>query len=93
MFVQLSIHYPKPGKEKMLIDSMHRFGQAVKTQPGLREVHTLRDQKSSCLVGLAVWDSKESMVAARPVMAKAIEGDDFDSWEDKPIISLHLEET
>jgi anti-sigma-K factor RskA len=72
---------------------MHRFGEAIRTQPGLRVVHTLRDQKSGRLVGLAVWDSKQSMLAARPIMAKATEEDDFDAWEEeKPTIFL-LEET
>ena len=77
----------------MLIESMHRFGEAIKTQPGLREVHTLADEKSGRLVGLAVWDSKQSMLAARPVMAKATEGDDFDAWEEEQPTILLLEET
>lgn len=72
---------------------MHRFGEAVKNQLGLREVLTLRDLQSGTLVGLAVWDSKESKLAARPVMAKAVEGDDFDSWEEKKPMTLLLEET
>jgi hypothetical protein len=83
----------KPDKEKLLIESMHRFGEAIKTQQGLREVHTLRDQKSGHLIGLAVWDSKQSMLAARPIMAKATEGDDFDAWEEEEPTVFLLEET
>jgi hypothetical protein len=93
LFVHISIHNPKPDKEELLIESMHRFAKAMKTQPGLREVHTLRDQNSGRLVGLAIWDSQQSMLDARPVIAKAIEGDDLDEWEgEKPAIFL-LEET
>ena len=84
MFIQLAIHRPHPGKEDLLIDSMHRFGAAIENQPGLREVHTLKDANSNALIGLAIWDSKEQMLAARPAMAEAIKDDDFDSWEEGP---------
>ena len=85
MFVNLSIHHPHPDKERLLIDSMHRYGDAAKKQRGLLSVHTLKDETTGELVGIAIWDSKESFLAARPALMKATEKDDFDTWEKEPI--------
>jgi Antibiotic biosynthesis monooxygenase len=91
MFVHIAIHRPRPGQEQPLIDSMHRFGAAARAQPGLREVHTLRDANSGVLVGLAIWDTKEAWLAARPVMWEAVKDDNFDDWEDTPPEVYQLE--
>jgi heme-degrading monooxygenase HmoA len=83
VFVHLSIHRPKPGKESDLIDSMHRFGQANDSPiPGLREAHTLRDRETGTLVGLAIWESEDAFRAGVPGMRAAVQSDDFDAWED-----------
>ena len=91
MFVQIAIHRPRPGQEQALIESMHRFGAAARTQPGLREVHTLRDPNSGALVGMAIWETKELWLAARPAMWEAVEDDNFDDWEDAPPEVFQLE--
>ena len=84
MLVHIAIHrHPKPDKEQLLIDSMHRFGAAMQGQPGLQQVHTLKDRKTGALVGLAIWDSEESLMAARPAMAEAVKNDNFEEWEDE----------
>ncbi|MCP4704387.1 MAG: hypothetical protein GY865_07235 [candidate division Zixibacteria bacterium] len=93
MFVHIGIHAkPKPGKENLLIESMHRFGTAMKTQPGLQQVHALQDSESGALLGLAIWDSKEAWEAARPIMLEAIKDDPFLEWEDEPPEVYHLDE-
>ena len=53
MIIHMSIHTPKPGKERELIASMHRFGAAGQGQPGFIEALTLRDARSgaSCRDG------------------------------------------
>ena len=55
MYVHMSNHYPREGKEGELVESMHRFGEAMKHQPGLRQAHTLKDDSSNRLIGLAIW--------------------------------------
>ena len=92
MFVHMSIHRPRPGKEDLLIDSMHRFGAAMKSQPGLQQAHTLREQRTGRLIGLAIWDSKENWFDARPAMTEAVKHDDFDAWEEEPPEVFHLVE-
>jgi len=92
MYVHMSIHYPREGKEGELVESMHRFGEAMKHQPGLRQAHTLKDDSSNRLIGLAIWDSKEQWEAARPAMKAAVEGDDFEAWETRPAQVFHLHE-
>lgn len=91
MFIHLAIHLPKAGKAELIIDSMHRFGAALKEQPGFQQVYTLRDQKSDRLVGLALWNSKTDFLAARPAMMAATQNDPFDEWEDNPPEVFHLE--
>jgi heme-degrading monooxygenase HmoA len=92
MLYHIAIHTPRPEHANDVIDSMHRFGDAARTQPGLREVHTLRDVRDGTLMGLAIWDSAEALAAARPALAAATEGDDFDAWEIEPIRMFLLEE-
>jgi hypothetical protein len=91
VFVHLAIHRPRPEKAQFLIDSMHRFRQTVVQQPGIIQVHALKDQNSGALIGLAIWDKKESMLAARPAKAEAVKDDPFEEWENKPPEVFHLE--
>ncbi len=91
MFIHLAIHRPRPNKAQLVVDSMRRFAAAMQDHPGLQQVHTLRDQKTDQLVGLAIWDSKDDWLAARPAMLAAVANDDFDDWEDAPPEVYHLE--
>jgi heme-degrading monooxygenase HmoA len=85
VFVHLSVHRPRPGREQELIDSMHRFGRGDGGPfPGLREALTLRDRQTGTLVGLTMWDSEDAFRAGVPRMRAAVEGDDFTAWEDDP---------
>jgi hypothetical protein len=92
MLYHVSIHHPKPEYERDLIDSMHRFGDAARSQDGLVEVHTLKDRGSDALVGLAIWESAEALDAARPALAAATAGDDFETWEMAPVEGFVLDE-
>ena len=92
MFVHMSIHHPRAGQEQALIDSMHRFGQAMRGHPGFQRAHTLRDQDSGQLIGLAIWDSEGAWSDARPAMQAAVEHDDFNAWEVEPPTVFHMEE-
>ncbi len=90
MFVHMSIHYPKPEKEQLLIDSMHRFGKAMEGKEGLIAAHTTKDEDRGRLIGLAIWNSKEDWLAARSAMSEAVKGDPFEDWEEKPPEVYHL---
>ena len=92
MLYHIAIHDPRPGREQDVLDSMHRFGAAAKSQPGLVEVHTFKDVQSTIMVGFGVWESMEALHAARPALAAATEGDRFDEWEDEPPTVYLLEE-
>jgi heme-degrading monooxygenase HmoA len=92
MYIQLSIHHPKPGAEAALIDSMHRFGAAVKGAPGLVSVYTLQDKDAGVLVGLALWESREAMMASIHLARTATENDPFDEWEMEDIQGFRLVE-
>jgi hypothetical protein len=92
LLYHISIHHPRPEHERDLIASMHRFGNAARQEPGLRDVHTLKDGRSGALVGLAVWESADALTAARSALAAAVEHDDFDTWESEPVQVFLLEE-
>jgi heme-degrading monooxygenase HmoA len=92
MFVHISIHRPKAGAEDALIDSMHRFGAALQGAPGLISVHTLQDQAAGVLVGLALWESREAMMASIHLARAATENDPFDEWEEGDIQGFRLTE-
>jgi heme-degrading monooxygenase HmoA len=84
MFVHMSIHRPRPGKEKLLIASMHRFGAAMQGADGFQWAHALQDETSGALIGLAIWESKEQWQAAHPKMSEAVKDDPFEEWEEHP---------
>jgi len=84
MFVHMSIHRPKPGKEEFLIDSMHRFGAAMQGADGFQWAHALKDETSGSLIGLSIWDSKEQWQETHPKIAEAVKDDPFEEWENNP---------
>lgn len=92
MYISVSVHHPRPGQEAALIDSMHRYGAAAKTQSGLQQVYTLQDEAQGVLVGLAIWESEEAAIAARPALMEAVKDDDFDAWEAEPVSGFRLKE-
>ena len=94
MIYSISIHRPKPEHERDVIDSMHRYGRAARSQSGLIEVHTLRamDEESPVLVGLAIWESIEAKERAREALDAAVGSDPFDEWESGPLQHFLLEE-
>ncbi|TKJ25030.1 MAG: hypothetical protein CEE42_08870 [Promethearchaeota archaeon Loki_b31] len=59
---------------------MHRFGKSMEGQKGLIMAHTTKDEDTNRLIGLAIWDSKENWLAARPTMIDAVKDDPFDEW-------------
>lgn len=92
MFVHMSIHYPIPGKQDLILDAMRRYCEAMKGKPGLQSGHALRDRKTGKLIGLAIWDTREDWAAAKPAMDEAVKNDPFHEWEDVPPKVYHLEE-
>ena len=82
MIVHLAIHTPTPDGVEPLIASMQRFAAAGRTQPGLREVHTMRDAESGKLLGLAIWESRRAFENGVAAMRAAVEDDPFLDWEE-----------
>lgn len=80
MYSILSVHTPHEEHRDALIDSMHRFGAAMQGRPGLISVHTLVDARSTRLVGLATFESKEAADQLLPLARAAVTDDDFDTW-------------
>ena len=69
---------------------MHRFGKSMEGHSGLIMVHTTKDENTNRLIGLAIWESKENWLAARPDMIDAVKNDPFEEWEIKPPEVYHL---
>jgi len=90
MFVHMSIHFVKPGAEH-LFNTMKRFGNAMKGFTGFRNAYVLKDQEMRNLVGMALRDSKEAMLAAVPAMQATVAVDDIDAWESEEPQGFHLD--
>jgi len=69
---------------------MHRFGKAMEGKKGLIMAHTTKDEVQDRLVGLAIWDSKDNWIKARPAMIEAVKDDPFEDWEEKSPEIYHL---
>jgi hypothetical protein len=83
MFVNIAVHRLRPGKEPKMLDSMRRYCEAAKAAGGLQRIHTLKDERTGALIGLAIWDSREAYEAAGPALMNAVEGDDFREWHEQ----------
>jgi Antibiotic biosynthesis monooxygenase len=77
MYIAVGIHHPKPGKEQAVLQTMAKFGEAQRGHKGLMTVFAWKDDATGALIGTSIWDSKSDYDAARPDMAKALEGVDF----------------
>jgi hypothetical protein len=84
MFVNMAIHYPKPETEASLIDAMHRLGTAVQNQPGLVYINAHKDAQRGVIVAISIWDTKEAMLAAVPLIVGVTKDVPFDDWEAQP---------
>jgi heme-degrading monooxygenase HmoA len=84
MIAHIAIHTPNPESVDELIASMERFAAAGRSQPGLQEVHTMRDAKSGTLLGLALWETREAFDRGVQAMRAAVDDDRFPEWEDSP---------
>ena len=84
MYVSLAIHYPKPDKEALLIEAMKQLGKAVQNQPGLYYMNAHKDLQKGVVVGLSIWETKEAMLAAGPIIMGVVQNTPFDDWETQP---------
>ena len=84
MIAHIAIHRPNPESVDDVIASMERFAAAGRSQPGLQEVHTMRDAESATLLGLALWETREAFDRGVQAMRAAVEDDLFAEWEDTP---------
>ena len=82
MIAHIAIHRPNPDSVDELIASMERFAAAGRSQPGLQEVHTMRDAETGTLLGLALWETREAFETGVQAMRAAVEDDLFPDWED-----------
>lgn len=92
MYTVMSIHTPHPEHRDALIDSMHRFGAAMRGRDGMLGVHTLEDADTARLIGLAMFEDEESARRLLPLAREAVAEDPFDVWEAEEVEGLHLVE-
>lgn len=86
-FAVVSVHSPKPEHRSAVIDSMSRYSRVAREQSGL-EWTGIVDDDSGRLVGIAVWDSPDSAMAARPALMAEVGDDPFTEWDERPIDTL-----
>ena len=86
MFIFFSIHYPKPEKESLLVQSMHQFGELMNRQPGILFVapYPFKDPERGTLMGVSIWESEQAFQAAVPALQKRRSEAPSGEWESKP---------
>jgi heme-degrading monooxygenase HmoA len=93
VFIFYSVHYPAPGKETQLAESMHQYGEVMKRQPGLIFVapYPFKDPEKGTLMGISIWDSEESFQTALPALQEARKDAPSREWESRPteVYMLH----
>lgn len=92
MFLHMSIHTPHPHALEDLAASMHRFGEALRTQPGLIEVQAFKTGDGQ-LIGLALWESRAAYQRGVSVGREAVRDEPFDEWESAPVVGYSGEST
>ena len=83
-FLFMAFHYPRPEYRDDLLRTMHRFGEALKAQPGLLQLADFDDPANGRLVALSLWESAEHCRAGRANAAGALSNANFDLWETRP---------
>jgi hypothetical protein len=86
MFIFYSIHYPHPGQEELLAQSMHDFGDLMKQQPGnvFQAPYPFKDPERGTLMGVSIWESEEAFQAALPILERARQDSPSHEWEISP---------
>jgi heme-degrading monooxygenase HmoA len=64
MFVNMGFVTPRPGKEKVMADTMQSFAKALEEMPGLLAAFVLSEDGGTSLVGVSMWSSKKAFEAA-----------------------------
>lgn len=88
----MSIRSPRPGQRDALVDSLYRFGAAMRGRPGLLGVHTLENARTGRLVGLVKFDSEDADAELLPLAPEAVADGPFDDWEAAEVDGLRLDE-
>jgi hypothetical protein len=51
---------------------------------GLRYMNAHKDAKRGVVVGISIWETKEAMLAAGPLIMEMTKDVPFDDWEARP---------
>jgi len=86
MFIFYSIHFPHPGKEALLAQSMHEYGSLMQQQPGniFQAPYPFKDPDKGTLMGVSIWESEEAFQAALPILQSARQQSPAQDLEIKP---------
>ena len=58
-----------------------KFGLAARGHQGLISGFIWKDDQTSVIIGITLWDTKEDYDAARPDLDKALQGADFRAFD------------
>ena len=71
MFSYEAIASPKPGMGGKVQEGMQSFADWISTQPGLLRLLFMKDSETGDLVGISLWDRKESWATAMQLSMQA----------------------
>ncbi len=91
-FLTLGIHRPNPESVDDLLASQRRLAAAIGDAPGLIRIGSWVDERAGVVVGMSLWESRESFQAGWQRGAAELAEIPFEEWEPEPHEVLLLEE-
>jgi hypothetical protein len=73
LFIFYSVHFPVPGDEGALAESMHSFGELMGAQQGCVFVapYPFHAPEAGTLMGVSVWETEAAFQSASDAMHEA----------------------
>ena len=83
-YLYLALHHPKPEHLDDLLTAMHRLNDALQDAPGLLQIGAWRDESSTRIVAISIWESQKDFQGASGRIASVVANVPFDEWEERP---------
>ncbi|MGI9007499.1 MAG: antibiotic biosynthesis monooxygenase [Streptosporangiaceae bacterium] len=87
-YIFMAVHYPEPGWQDGVYESMRAMAGSMAGTPGLLEIGPWLDRDGDRVVGLARWQSREAFEAAMP--GSGVAGSFTHEGESRPREYVHL---
>ena len=83
-YLYLALHHPKPEHLDDLLAAMQRLNDALQDAPGLLQIGAWRDESSTRIIAISIWESQQDFQGALGRIASVVANVPFGEWEERP---------